>query len=221
VSVITTDLAEEPTDLAIADFDEDGNADVAVLNASVGRIQILSGTGLGDFAPTTVVPVNLHSVALNVADMNGDGHADCAVADSNRDTVSIYLGNGHGGFDSGLVFTVGHGPQALLLVDLNGDRLPEVTAAATTGQTMTVLRNVSIANLAPLTPTPSVGPGTPTPQPPATPVPTRTRTPRGSQGNGGASSGCTVGTGRTGWGLLALGAAALVALRRTRRERHG
>jgi FG-GAP-like repeat len=73
--------------IGVADFNGDGNPDVAV-NASGGTVMLL-GTGDGRFRPPTTV-ANFGTAAI--ADFNGDGKPDLT------DGLGIALGKGDGTF---------------------------------------------------------------------------------------------------------------------------
>ncbi len=89
--------------LAIGDFNADGNLDLAVpLNAgfeSTVQIAILLGAGNGTFSESTVKVANLGLPQLASADFNGDGIPDLALAGNG--TAGVLLGNGDGTFTLG------------------------------------------------------------------------------------------------------------------------
>jgi hypothetical protein len=76
--IVATDPALGfPTFLSVADFDGDGNLDVAVLSRnSNAPIQIFRGNGDGTFGPAQYFPTDDFSGGLMVADLNGDGRPD-------------------------------------------------------------------------------------------------------------------------------------------------
>jgi hypothetical protein len=82
-------------EMAVGDFNEDGNPDVAF---PLDRVLIFNGDGTGNLvaAPSLGAGDQPHTVIT--ADFNKDGHLD--LADSNRGdgTVSVFLGDGRGKF---------------------------------------------------------------------------------------------------------------------------
>jgi hypothetical protein len=103
--------------LVVADFNNDGIADLAVVNdcadsacATGGSVGVLLGNGDGTFQPPIVSPSGgIYAYSLAVGDFNSDGHADLAVTNeydngggSNGGSVSVLLGNGDGTFQSPL-----------------------------------------------------------------------------------------------------------------------
>ena len=110
-----------------ADFDGDGNLDLAISAADTDQICILLGNGDGTFKPEITYTLSDGLSAPIAADFNKDGKLDLAIASSSDDTVSILLGNGDGTFQTPLIFTVGHTdgtstkPVALIAGDFDRD----------------------------------------------------------------------------------------------------
>jgi hypothetical protein len=119
-------MQAEPRAVAIADFNGDGNQDIAVANSGSSTVSIRLGNGSGGFtspAPAEIA-IGIEPYALATGDFNADGRADLAIADfSGLGSVAIRLGNGSGGFTSPAVptFTVGLGPSSVAIGDFNGD----------------------------------------------------------------------------------------------------
>ncbi|WP_158785473.1 FG-GAP-like repeat-containing protein [Granulicella sp. L46] len=95
----------EPAGLAIADFNQDGKADLAV--AANVRLYTMLGNGDGTFAGAADSPVSIPSPpyddfaspyvsALTVGDFNHSGHSGLAVAEFQNEAAVILLGNGTG-----------------------------------------------------------------------------------------------------------------------------
>ncbi len=118
--------------LVIADFNNDGNADVFLGNVSTNNSEVLLGNGGGGFsAPFTVVlPNNIDAVA---ADFNNDGKVDLATVYDGNAFVSVALGDGTGHFGSSTSFSVASA-RSIATADLNNDgKLDLVTAGQSQG----------------------------------------------------------------------------------------
>ena len=115
------------TQVAAADFNGDGYADLAVVDYS-NAVAILLNNGHGTFRPAVTYAAGTGVTGLAVGDFNADGIPDLAVTDNNNcgtyqcaGSVSILLGNGDGTFRPPLTFTAGIGPSAVAAGDFNGD----------------------------------------------------------------------------------------------------
>lgn len=105
-----------------ADFNGDGNLDVAASNAG-GSVSILLGRGDGTFQPQVQYSVGSSGGSITTADVNGDGHLDLALATgSGVGSLSLLLGNGDGTFQPHVDFTIGPAGQ-LSAADFNKDGL--------------------------------------------------------------------------------------------------
>jgi FG-GAP-like repeat len=106
-----------------ADFNRDGNLDLAVTDAGSNAVYVLLGNGDGTFQAPIKIPVGNGPDALVAGDFNNDGKVDLAVANYSDNTVTLLLGNGDGTFTeaSGSPYKAGKGPYALAAADFNGD----------------------------------------------------------------------------------------------------
>jgi hypothetical protein len=95
--------------LAVADFNGDGNLDVAApvpvptVQGAYG-VAILLGKGDGTFQPPVIYPTNAKSTVIAVADFNNDGNQDIAAGSS------ILLGKGDGTFQAPISVPLVSGP---------------------------------------------------------------------------------------------------------------
>jgi hypothetical protein len=107
--------------IASADFNGDGNADLAICN-TFGRITILLGNGAGAFQPPVVYDV-VNGFSLTVADVNGDGKMDLVVPTGL--SVSVLLGRGDGTFQAAVPYNAG-GAFFVAVGDFNGDGIADL-----------------------------------------------------------------------------------------------
>ena len=91
---------DNPSDLALGDFDEDGRLAVGVANLETCDAPGLWGLGTGGFAPPThiSVPSRPHPHGVAAADFDGDRHLDIAVESWEENTVLLFPGNGKAAF---------------------------------------------------------------------------------------------------------------------------
>ena len=106
----------------MADFNGDGNLDVAV-GGSNGELLIFFGTGKGTFrvGPETLIStqINRQLDFIVAADLNGDGRPDVVLVGPSD--VYVALGNGDGTFGPPTVIPMANASGGLSLGDFNGD----------------------------------------------------------------------------------------------------
>jgi hypothetical protein len=146
----TTQLAvgSNPQDAVLADFDLDGDIDLAVVNQGSANVSVLwsyQGAMIQAFN-LTVAPV---PVAIASGDIDGDGYPDLAVATTGYGYVSMATNQGDGSFGLAFGFACGQQPRGLDMGDLDGDGFEDVVVACeTTGLPLTLLRSLGDGFLA-------------------------------------------------------------------------
>ncbi|MGA1983320.1 MAG: FG-GAP-like repeat-containing protein, partial [Acidobacteriaceae bacterium] len=131
--------------LAVADFNQDGNQDVAAAMLYTNAVQIMLGNGDGTFTSRQVIPVPSPQAIVS-ADFNGDGIPDLAVTNvSNSGTapainaVTILLGNGDGTFTVGSTIPTGNNPYSIVAGDFTGNGKIDLAITNKADNTVTVL----------------------------------------------------------------------------------
>src|SRR5215469_13997150 len=110
--------------LTAADFNNDGNLDLAVVNTAInelGDVTILLGKGNGRFKLVNAYGLGEVPLFVRAGDFNHDGNMDIAVTLNNPPKVAVLLGNGDGSFQSPVLYDVEEGPQDLAVADVNND----------------------------------------------------------------------------------------------------
>jgi len=121
-----------PNDIALGDFNGDGNLDLVIANTQTPYLTILLGDGKGGFKPSPHSPFatqsypHVHGVAA--ADFNGDGKLDVVTDSWGHDQILMLLGDGAGNLIlPGQLFNTGKRPyQRLRSADFNKDGKPDV-----------------------------------------------------------------------------------------------
>jgi hypothetical protein len=116
----------ETTGVAVADFNGDGNQDVAVAN-NAGNVMVFFGTGKGTLKKPTTYNLPGHTIPYGIAagDLNGDHSPDLAVAEDGAGSVAILLNDGTGKFLKPVTYNAGGGEAVdVQIADLrnNGDQ---------------------------------------------------------------------------------------------------
>jgi hypothetical protein len=124
--------------IATGDFNGDGHADLAVVDAfsSPAGVRLYLGDGTGQFSSPSIISTDVHQPASVVtADLNADGHADLIVPCG--DTMLLFLGAGNGTFAAPTVITYpnsGNGDGAIhaAATDFNHDGHMDVVSTSGT-----------------------------------------------------------------------------------------
>jgi hypothetical protein len=127
-----------PQAVAVADFNGDGYADVAVANATDGTVSILLNNGNGTFTLKSTIATGSGSAAVVAADFLGNGKQDLAIANQTGNTVSILLGNGDGTFTAATTLTGFSGPGSLVSADFNNDGRYDLAVANASNGTVSI-----------------------------------------------------------------------------------
>lgn len=141
---------DDIVDLELADFDRDGDLDVAIANfgntGTSARVFVHRNNGAGDFSSFQSFPTGAGPSGITVADFDLDGWPDIATANYGRlgvgTSVSILQNDARGGFRQPQNLTVGSKPYRLGTGDFDGDGRPDL-AVAREGQQLDVLRNLT------------------------------------------------------------------------------
>lgn len=141
-----------PKAVAMGDFDEDGNPDLASIStcsAGVdcpsGEVWISPGYGDGTFGPATGTPAGREPVYLVSGDFNEDGHVDLMVANTRAfypegpGDLSFLAGRGDGTFAPEQDVTEAVvAPHALAVGDFNADGHLDIAGIRHTGHSVSI-----------------------------------------------------------------------------------
>lgn len=125
-SRVTSEYAgQKPYDLAAADFDGDGIADLAVSNRDALRLSVLPGTGLSGpgkdvFYQAQRLPVGRSPLSIAAGDLDGDGAPDGAVIHGVDGTVGL-LANRYGLLQAPAARPLVNSPSRVIVADFDGD----------------------------------------------------------------------------------------------------
>jgi gliding motility-associated-like protein len=115
--------ATNPLDVAVGDFNKDGNLDVVTCSQTNDNFSLLLGNGAGNLAS----PINFAAgdlpQGIAVGDMNKDGNLDVLMTHRGTpDDVYLFLGNGASGFSVPIIIpiTMNTGWD-ITVADFNGD----------------------------------------------------------------------------------------------------
>ncbi len=139
---LTYPVGFAPNGIAVADFNGDGIADLAIVNRD-GTVSVLLGTGCPNnmdcFQAQQTYAVGRTSFGVAVADFNGDGIPDLAVTNAADNTVSVLLGNGDGTFQAQRTYATGLFPRLITSGDFNRDGIVDLAVTNENDDTVSVL----------------------------------------------------------------------------------
>jgi FG-GAP-like repeat len=112
-----------PYAVVAADFNGDGNQDLAVTNYDNSQVMMLLGLGNGEFSEPIYTNLSNPSAVLIAGDFNGDGKLDLAALPQFEyvgTEVAVLHGNGDGTFGTEQDYPTGQNPIALATGDFQG-----------------------------------------------------------------------------------------------------
>jgi len=134
-------VGQTPVAVAIADFSNNGDLDLAVANSVGNTISILMGNGTGAFpTPQTPFICGYEPQDIAVGDFNNDGIPDLATANGGGGSIAVLLGNGNGTFQNHVNFSV-PGAEALALGNFNDDNNLDAIVTGSGGTASVLLGN--------------------------------------------------------------------------------
>ena len=120
-----------------SDFDDDGFADLALINEDSGDFRMIlnQGDGSGHFTFTTEEQLlGSRPSPGRVADFDHDGITDVVASNTQASDVAVLLGNGDGTFAAANNYFADGIPRGLGVIEANGDGFTDiVTSNFTTG----------------------------------------------------------------------------------------
>lgn len=165
-SPISVGTVAPADDLALADLDGDGLADLITIDYLTGDIRTYLWDPVGaQFTAADLVDLAPGAYVLETGDFDGDGNRDVAVAGGA--TVSILDGDGAGGLSAGVAATLANTVSALAVADLDGDGRDDLVAGQANGVVLLSDIDLAIAADAPAVRPEgqSASPPTPSPSP--------------------------------------------------------
>ncbi|MDP1663008.1 MAG: VCBS repeat-containing protein, partial [Phycisphaerales bacterium] len=117
-------LGLNPRGCAVADFNHDGIADIAVVYNGGGpantKLAIIISNGNGSFQAPVLYATASQPFDVKIADFNHDNNPDIAVV-CGCGSISVHLGNANGTFQPYTSHAAGSNASGLAIADFNGD----------------------------------------------------------------------------------------------------
>ncbi len=142
---ISTGTGTKPSDIVAADFNQDGNVDVATSNAGTNTATVFLGNGTGSFTAQAAQLTGTDPIALVTSDINSDGYPDLVAFDElsgSTGAVAVLLGNGDGTLQTAQTTSQAFLPGTQATVaDFNRDGKPDIALAQQNNNIVSVLLN--------------------------------------------------------------------------------
>ncbi len=134
-----------PTDVSLADLDDDGLPDVTVTWSQPswrrpnGYVSVFRNRGGGRLTPWRTIPAGFTLSAVTQTDVDADGAPDLLAASMFTDSVNVLLRRGSGGYTKPAHLDAGFGPVALACEDLDGDGARDLMAVNRASRSVSIL----------------------------------------------------------------------------------
>ena len=116
-----------PIDIAAADFNHDGNIDIATPSSGLSNVLVQFGNGDGTFlSGTSYASSGSDVIGVAAGDLNGDGWADLVLANYNSNTISVLLNQQNGTFAAATTRNANANPNKVIIADMDGDTKNDV-----------------------------------------------------------------------------------------------
>lgn len=109
-----------------ADFNNDGEIDIAVTTAWDNEVRVLTGDGTGSFSSQETYFTSNGVRGIVVGDFNGDGWDDMLTTNRLSGNISIFLNDGDGTFTESNMDLPNQDENACAMTDANGDGVLDV-----------------------------------------------------------------------------------------------
>lgn len=134
--------------IALGDVDNDGKADLAVLNRADEELLVFSSLGDGNFEDADDLFTGASPSAVVIVDVDVDGNPDLVVTNAADRTVNVFFGDGDGTFEeSADEPSISADPIGVAAADFNGADGPDL--AVLTATAVCTLRNTPDHNYVP------------------------------------------------------------------------
>jgi hypothetical protein len=129
----STGDSSQPSDLAVADFNNDNRLDIVVCNSNINTVNAFLGEISEDFliAPAYMIDLSSQLTSITAGDLNNDTNLDVVVTDNATNNIMVIFGSGYGTFTKQSTYSTGDNSQpcSVAVADLNNDNRLDIVVA--------------------------------------------------------------------------------------------
>jgi FG-GAP-like repeat len=129
-----------PTDIRLADMNQDGRLDVLLTHRFDNRASIFLNQGNGALTISSGI-TNIYPDSLAIGDINGDGRLDIVTGNGSENSVSVLLQNTDGTFSSPTNYSIGGYVDSVALGDIDRDGRLDIVATNHDTNSVAILVN--------------------------------------------------------------------------------
>jgi hypothetical protein len=145
-----------PYNIAVGDIDGDGKPDIAVTNYNSSSVSVFRNASLpgaittSSLGPKIELATGSNPFGISIGDIDGDGKPDIVVSCPGSSIISVFQNIGAPGsitagtFANRFNITTAAPMYGIILGDIDKDGKPDISAANTTSNTVSVFRNISV-----------------------------------------------------------------------------
>jgi flagellin-like hook-associated protein FlgL len=124
---VVTGGSSSPFEVAVGDFNGDGNLDFASADSGSSCTSVFLGTGNGTFQARISFATGSNPQGLAARDLNGDSVLDLVTSNNSSNTFSVLIGNGNGTFKATEIGgSTLNNPVSVTAADLNNDNILDI-----------------------------------------------------------------------------------------------
>jgi hypothetical protein len=132
-AAVNYDTGSNAADVSIGDVNNDGYADLAVVNKNDADVSVFINNGNGTFATKVDYATGTSPNSVSIGDVNNDGYADLAVSNQGSQSVSVFINDGDGTFAAAVNYTTGTASRSVVIGDVDNDGYADIAAVGGAG----------------------------------------------------------------------------------------
>jgi hypothetical protein len=130
-----------PWSIAAADFDNDGDIDLAVTGSKYATLTIYKNNGSGNFTNVAIINLSFAPNHVEAGDINGDGYIDLVTTNDVEDNITIFINTGTGIFSPSSTLSAGDSPNWVSIGDLDNDGNQDLVVVNKFSSNVSIYRN--------------------------------------------------------------------------------